>query len=123
MNAGMVFNSDRLENSAQTPIQALGKLEFTDLPHGFLFFQGWSGILHPSLYIDIKWNTIFNDIKTHFKITFNTGYCSSTSHLSCLPLILSHLQDQDIIVFSLIFHLYSMVLTISSCHRHGSCVL
>ena len=90
-----------------------GKLEFTDLLHGIPFFQGWPGILHPSC-MDIKWNTTFSDIKTHFKITFNTEYCSSTSRLSCL-------QDQGIIVFfinfSLIFHLHSMVLTISSCHR------
>ena len=80
-----------------------GILEFTNFLHGILFFQGWPGILHPSPCLDIKWNMTFNDIKMHFKTNFNTGYCFSTSCLICLPVILSHLQDQDIIVFLLIF--------------------
>ena len=104
MNGCMVFNSDRPENSTQNQSSS-GKLEFTDLPHGILFFQGWPGILYPSPCMDKKWNTTFNDIKMQFKITFNTGYCSSISRLSYLLLIISHLQDQDIIVFSLIFSL------------------
>ena len=102
MNGSMVFNSDRLETLLKTN-SSPGKFEFIDLTHGISFFQEWPGILHPSLCMDIKWNTTFGDIKTHFKITFNTGYCSSTSRLCCLPLIISHVQDQGIIVFSLIF--------------------
>ena len=85
------------------PNSSPGKLEFTDLPHENLFFQGWPGILHPSPCMDIKWNTTSKDIKTQFKITFNTGYGSSASPLSCLPLILSHLQDQDITIFGIYY--------------------
>ena len=38
-------------------LKANGKLEFTDLPHEILFFQGRPGILHPSHCMDIKWNS------------------------------------------------------------------
>ena len=37
--------------------QSPRKLEFMDLPHGILFFQGTPGILHPFPCMDIKWNS------------------------------------------------------------------
>ena len=48
-NRGIVFNSDRLENFTQTN-SGPGNLEFTDLTHGILFFQGKPGIyIHPPI--------------------------------------------------------------------------
>ena len=78
-----------------------GKLEFAN---GILLFQGWPGILYPSLCMYIKWSTTVNDIKTHFEITLILDTALPLRVISCLPLILSHIQDQGIIVFSLIFH-------------------
>ena len=47
MNGSMVFNSNCLEISLKTN-QSPGKLKFTDVCHGTLFFQGRPGILKPT---------------------------------------------------------------------------
>ena len=53
----MVFNDRSPGKFHFQPIKALEK-QFADLPHEILFFQGWSGILHPHFCLDIKWNSL-----------------------------------------------------------------
>ena len=56
MNGNIVCNSDLLETSLKT-IQSPGKLEYRIYPTEFYFFQGRPGILHPSPYAYIRWNS------------------------------------------------------------------
>ena len=71
-NGSMVFTSDRLKNSLKTN-SSPRKLEFMDLPHGIPFFQGRPGILHPSLCMDIKWNSpMFSWVTIHIHSFYDT---------------------------------------------------
>ena len=75
---GVWFSIDVTWKFSLKTNQGHGKLEFMDLPHGILFFQGMLGILHPPPCMDIKKNSPILYGKSLYYGTPNTSEVTSS---------------------------------------------